>query len=334
MHCAEYRNLIEVISQKIQSQYVSGEAGTGRDCQIPGVRPRGRDLAVKLSFWSISNKMPRNLGLRTTKGNTARNQQNQPGQCHCQGRRRARPQPRSIPCRASWACRRKKGTQEHATAVVDDERGYERNVRTRKTPLLPLCPLPPLLPRPLPPCNPLVISQRQGAIDSGVKSKEPPSRAPPPSALPPFSSPLSSSSFNFTDGGVVDAIAPNQRRHHQVRSQGSHVTDRGCHTLRSQSIKQLLWPRPRERCLQSPKSVVRLAHLSLARPNHHRRRGLCTVVEGSSPAPWQPSYGREGATPGAGVPCDVGHSRRRIPRVRSWKALSFFLTVQQQENQR
>ena len=43
------------------------------------------------------------------------------------------------------------------------------------------------------------------------------------------------------DGGAVNAVAASQRRHHQEKSPGSHVTDRGCRYLRPESPQTEAW---------------------------------------------------------------------------------------------
>ena len=61
------------------------------------------------------------------------------------------------------------------------------------------------------------------------------------------------------DGGGVHVVAASQRHHHQERSPGSHVTGRGCRTLRTGHLKRRRRPRPRRQGLRSPWGVVRLA---------------------------------------------------------------------------
>ena len=112
------------------------------------------------------------------------------------------------------------------------------------------------------------------------------------------------------DGGGVHHVAASQRRHQQERHRGSHAPVRDC---------------PPQRLGLRPKT--RPGEVASVPPGRRTSRGplphsalppLLTPDEencggGPSPAPWQPSYGRDGAMPEAGDPCDVWRLQRCQP---------------------
>ena len=108
------------------------------------------------------------------------------------------------------------------------------------------------------------------------------------------------------EGAVVMHHVRHQH-HRERRSPSSHVTDSGCSHLRLK-IQQDSWPRPPgvEASVPAGRRASR-APLPLSTPPPAARCG-----GGPSPAPWQPSYGRDGAMPGAGDPA----ASWRLQRVR------------------
>ena len=128
-------------------------------------------------------------------------------------------------------------------------------------------------------------------------------------------------------GGGVHLVAASQRRHHQERSPGSHVTDRGCRTLRLRHLRRRRRPRPQRQGLQSPWGVVRLAPCLLSGPGgcglapwsavlgvhivrvvHHHCQGhadgLLLVPEHRTQPPLTPSL-----SSAHGLPAGLIHSR-------------------------
>ena len=111
------------------------------------------------------------------------------------------------------------------------------------------------------------------------------------------------------DGGGVHFVAASQRRHHQERPRGSHVTDRDCPSLcTSGPSGHQGAPGGGPFCRRELRTPPPLLALPPQAPRAVRCGG------GPSPAPWQPPSSRDGAMPGAGDPAAL----RRLQRCRSW----------------